>query len=81
MLIYSSLLVTGEHSDLVLRCNDGKEFKVHKAVVCAQSDFFRKACKPDKFKVGKFDPLNVNTEGPDVGEPCVNIATYQESAI
>ncbi|TID19571.1 hypothetical protein E2P81_ATG06738 [Venturia nashicola] len=50
-----SLLDTGEHSDLLLRCSDGKEFKVHKAIVCAQSEFFRKACKPEKFKEGKLN--------------------------
>lgn len=46
-----SLLDTGEHSDLVLRCSDGTEFNVHKAIVCSQSQLFRFACKPEKFKV------------------------------
>ncbi|QDS69894.1 hypothetical protein FKW77_000821 [Venturia effusa] len=48
-----SLLDTGEHADLKLRCVDGREFMVHKAIVCAQSEFFPKACKPEKFKVGR----------------------------
>ncbi|TID19512.1 hypothetical protein E2P81_ATG06679 [Venturia nashicola] len=47
-----SLLGTGEHSDLVLRCSDGEEFRVHKAVVCAQFRFLRNACKLGKFKEG-----------------------------
>lgn len=46
-----SLLDTGEHSDLILRCSDGTVFNVHKAIVCSQSQFFRNACKPEKFKV------------------------------
>lgn len=46
------MLDTGKHTDLTLRCtDDGKEFKVHKAIVCAQSKFFEKACEPDSFKV------------------------------
>ncbi|KAE9985017.1 hypothetical protein EG328_008007 [Venturia inaequalis] len=47
------LLETGEHSDLVLRCSDGKEFRVHKGILCAQSQFFRKACNPEHFKEGR----------------------------
>lgn len=46
------MLDTGKHADLVLRCTeDGKEFQVHKAIVCAQSKFFEKACEPENFKV------------------------------
>lgn len=46
------MLDSGKHTDLVLRCTeDGKEFKVHKAIVCAQSKFLEKACEPDSFKV------------------------------
>lgn len=45
------MLETGDHSDLVLRCTDGKIFNVHKAIVCAQSDFFSRACQSGRFKV------------------------------
>lgn len=44
------MLDTGLYSDLTLRCGS-KGFKVHKAVVCAQSDFFSDACKLEGFKV------------------------------
>lgn len=54
-LINKSLLETGEHSDLILRCSDGKEFKAHKASLCAHSQFFHKACNPENFKVSKPD--------------------------
>jgi hypothetical protein len=45
------MLDSKEHSDLVLYCNDGTAFEVHKAIVFAQAKFFLKACKPDTFKV------------------------------
>ncbi|KAH9826501.1 hypothetical protein Tdes44962_MAKER00464 [Teratosphaeria destructans] len=44
------LLKSGDYSDLRIKCGD-KEFKVHKAIVCARSEYFAKACKPGAFKV------------------------------
>ncbi|EMF10340.1 uncharacterized protein SEPMUDRAFT_13303, partial [Sphaerulina musiva SO2202] len=38
------LLVTGEHSDLIITCN-GHKWSVHKAIVCLASDFFQACCK------------------------------------
>ncbi|RPA72591.1 POZ domain-containing protein [Ascobolus immersus RN42] len=35
-----ALLRSGDYSDLVLKC-EGEEFKVHKAILCPQSEFFR----------------------------------------
>lgn len=58
----TSLLETGEHSDLVLRCSEGKEFKVHKAILCAQSEFFQKACKPGSFKVSQPSIIKTRVE-------------------
>ncbi|CZT15190.1 uncharacterized protein RCC_12069 [Ramularia collo-cygni] len=40
-----------ECSDLVLKC-DGSVWNIHKAVVCSQSAFFRKACT-GRFKEGQ----------------------------
>ncbi|KAK7536821.1 uncharacterized protein J3D65DRAFT_658328 [Phyllosticta citribraziliensis] len=52
MLTFSSVLESGEYSDLEIRCSDDK-YKVHKAIVCSQSEFFRLAIKPETgFKVG-----------------------------
>jgi hypothetical protein len=38
------LYISGEYSDLVISCR-GKEYHVHRAVVCTQSDFFSAACR------------------------------------
>ncbi|KAH6628428.1 hypothetical protein F5144DRAFT_536893 [Chaetomium tenue] len=38
------LYTSGDYSDLVISCQ-GKEYKVHRAVVCTQSDFFSAACR------------------------------------
>ncbi|QDS69893.1 hypothetical protein FKW77_000815 [Venturia effusa] len=54
------MLETGKHADLVLRCTeDGKEFRVHKAIVCGQSKFFEKACEPGNFKEAKDNAINL----------------------
>ncbi|TID19572.1 hypothetical protein E2P81_ATG06739 [Venturia nashicola] len=54
------MLNTQKHADLVLRCTeDGKEFKVHKVVVCTQSKFFEKACEPNSFKEGKENHIDL----------------------
>ncbi|KAI7218604.1 hypothetical protein KC333_g3497 [Hortaea werneckii] len=45
------LLDTGEYSDLTIKCGL-RTFKVHKAIVCARSEYFAAACKPDAFKEG-----------------------------
>lgn len=43
------LKTSADYFDLTITCG-GKEFKVHRAVVCSQSDFFDAACK-GSFKV------------------------------
>lgn len=44
------LLVTGEHSDLIITCN-GHKWSVHKAIVCLASDFFQACCKNFKVRI------------------------------
>lgn len=52
MLTLCSLLASGKHSGLKLLCADGnKVFKVHRAVLCGQSNCFEKACEPENFRV------------------------------
>lgn len=48
------MLDTGEHSDLILICADKTPFFVHKAIVCAHSNFFWKACQRDSFRVRSY---------------------------
>jgi hypothetical protein len=39
----STLLESGRYSDLTVTCGK-RNWKVHKSVLCVQSDFFAKAC-------------------------------------
>jgi len=42
-----SLYGKDKYSDLVVICGDGpniREFKLHRAIICPQSEFFEKAC-------------------------------------
>lgn len=48
---FSALLGSGKYSDLTLTCGS-RSWKVHKGVLCLQSDFFAKACDGD-FRVSK----------------------------
>ena len=43
VLQFSGLLGSGKYSDLTLKCGS-RSWKVHKSVLCLQSDFFAKAC-------------------------------------
>jgi hypothetical protein len=43
---FSGLLGSGKYSDLTLR-RGSRSWKVHKGVLCLQSDFFAKACDGD----------------------------------
>ena len=40
----------GKNTDFTITCG-GREFKVHRVVLCAQSKFFARMCEGD-FKVG-----------------------------
>lgn len=42
----ASFLVLPKYSDLVVRC-EGRDFKVHKVIVCGQSEFFSTICDGD----------------------------------
>lgn len=48
----SNIWKSSEYSDLLIRCNNGDEHKVHRVILCSQSEFFRRACNPKTgFKV------------------------------
>ncbi|KAI0425897.1 BTB/POZ protein [Xylaria sp. FL1042] len=43
---FKQLYANGEYSDLIITCY-GKQYQVHKAIVCPRSDFFAAACRGD----------------------------------
>jgi len=53
ILLSLSLLTSGDYSDFVITCGSDK-YHVHKAIVCSQSDFFKKA---ERFPGGKVSCL------------------------
>lgn len=50
LLTVISLRLSGAYSDLTIICGHF-EGKVHKCIVCPQSDFFKKACESGRWKV------------------------------
>lgn len=61
----SQLYRAGEFSDLLLRCG-GREFHIHKAIVCPRSRFFARACAGE-FSVREHEtPLPIE----DCSWPC-----------
>ncbi|KAI7103774.1 hypothetical protein KC340_g7823 [Hortaea werneckii] len=62
------LLDTGEYSDLTIKCGL-RTFKVHKAIVCARSDYFAVACKPGAFKESATGTIELqSTADPDAAK-------------
>ncbi|KAF2221710.1 hypothetical protein BDZ85DRAFT_320031 [Elsinoe ampelina] len=53
LVMLSGLRESGDYSDLIVKCGS-KIHRVHKAILCSRSDYFKVACKPDAFKVGPF---------------------------
>jgi hypothetical protein len=57
---------TREYSDLVVSCK-GKEYHVHKAVLCPRSDFFAAACR-EGFKEGREARIDLPEDDPRIVE-------------
>ncbi|KAE9970725.1 hypothetical protein EG328_006094 [Venturia inaequalis] len=53
------ILQSGAYSDLIVQDKEGRVHKVHKAIVCAHSKFFQKACEPGKFKEGEESAISL----------------------
>ncbi|KAF2138115.1 uncharacterized protein K452DRAFT_311888 [Aplosporella prunicola CBS 121167] len=60
----SATFTSGVFSDLRIHCK-GSEWNVHKVVVCAQSDFFNRACVLD-FKEKKENLINLREDDPNI---------------
>ncbi|KAF2141864.1 uncharacterized protein K452DRAFT_298523 [Aplosporella prunicola CBS 121167] len=57
---------TGEYSDLIVKCSNGDELKVHKLVLFSQSPVLRNACDPQKgFKESKEGVIELNHDSPE----------------
>ncbi|SMY22941.1 unnamed protein product [Zymoseptoria tritici ST99CH_1A5] len=48
----ANLFRTEEYSDFTIKCGP-YEFKVHRSVVCQQSEYFKAACRSNSFKEGE----------------------------
>ncbi|KAI6833718.1 hypothetical protein KC315_g10044 [Hortaea werneckii] len=74
------------HADLTIICHP-RQWKVHKAILCSRSDFFKAACQPGRFKEGRENvitlpsrtddphPLDIGQEGDDDPD-AINVLIY-----
>lgn len=61
---WDQFLSTGEFSDFTIVCG-GSEWKVHRVILCAQSQYFRVICK-ECYWEGTSRRLELKEEDPDV---------------
>ncbi|KAI9665417.1 MAG: hypothetical protein M1831_001856 [Alyxoria varia] len=59
---FSSLLKSGDFSDLQIKCN-GKTFKVHKAIVTPHSEYFKRICS-SSFKESRTEVIDLEDGWP-----------------
>ncbi|KAL1988810.1 hypothetical protein VTN96DRAFT_7694 [Rasamsonia emersonii] len=62
--MWGRFLESGEYSDFVIVCG-GREFNVHRIIICPRSSYFRTMCK-ENFKEGISKRLELVDEDPDV---------------
>ncbi|SMR49068.1 unnamed protein product [Zymoseptoria tritici ST99CH_3D1] len=60
----ANLFKSGDFSDFTIKCGP-YHFEVHKAVICAQSEFFKAACKTNSFKEGRDNTITLDTSDKD----------------
>ncbi|SMQ49240.1 unnamed protein product [Zymoseptoria tritici ST99CH_3D7] len=60
----ANLFKSGDFSDFTIKCGP-YHFEVHKAVICAQSEFFKAACKTNSFKEGRENTITLDTSDKD----------------
>ncbi|RMY87607.1 hypothetical protein D0861_05273 [Hortaea werneckii] len=49
------------HADLTIDCFP-RQWKVHKAILCSHSDFFKAACQPGRFKEGRDNFITLRSQ-------------------
>jgi hypothetical protein len=62
--MWGRFLESGEYSDFLIVCG-GREFHVHRVIICPRSSYFRLMCK-ENFKEGITKRLELTDEDPDV---------------
>lgn len=62
--MWGRYLESGEYSDFLISCS-GRDFRVHRLVICPKSSYFRVLCK-DNFKEGISQRLDLVDEDPNV---------------
>ncbi|KAJ6256853.1 hypothetical protein Dda_8722 [Drechslerella dactyloides] len=60
---FSKLLESGKYSDFKIKCGS-KEWLVHRAIICPQSEFFTRICDSN-FKEGVNSELDLSADDPD----------------
>ncbi|RMY33365.1 hypothetical protein D0866_05968 [Hortaea werneckii] len=58
------------HADLTIDCYP-RQWKVHKAILCSSSDFFKAACQPGRFKEGSNNVITLRSQAEVAGLPTV----------
>ncbi|KAI7282796.1 hypothetical protein KC345_g3341 [Hortaea werneckii] len=56
------------HADLTIECYP-RQWKVHKAILCSSSDFFKAACQPGRFKEGRDNVITLRSQSEVPGLP------------
>ncbi|KAK3637248.1 hypothetical protein LTR56_013786 [Elasticomyces elasticus] len=68
----SSMRENEEHADLTIECG-GRTYRVHKNILCAQSEWFRAACRKDTFKEGRQSTIVLHTPSSDPAEDNIGL--------
>ncbi|KAI7538532.1 hypothetical protein KC331_g10297 [Hortaea werneckii] len=63
------------HADLTIDCYP-RQWKVHKAILCSSSDFFKAACQPGRFKEGSDNVITLRSQAEVPGLPTVALSEY-----
>ncbi|GAB1737758.1 hypothetical protein NU219Hw_g2166t1 [Hortaea werneckii] len=74
-LAVSRLWEDRTHADLTIECHP-RQWKVHKAILCSHSDFFKAACQPGRFKEGSDNVITLRSQAEVSGLPTAALNEY-----